>query len=581
MNLSKIFYGLATSIVFFILCLYFFHPIRIDIINSDLGRHLLLGQIIFNSGHVPLTNLLSYTNTNFPFINTHWLSEVIFYLWYTAFGFNGLQILSIVLIVSALSLLFFYTCKRFNILSGLLVALIYLQVLSERTEIRPELFSFLFLSIFLFILYHYREKYTRWIYLLIPIEFLWVNLHIYFAIGIVVLFIFLFEVLIKDRHSIKSKKNMTLLGVTLGAGLVTFINPNFINGAFYPLFVFNNYGLTVQENITFFAAVGLYKDPTFLYFEIANVLLWATILASAKKIQMIDVLLSICFTILGFMAIRNFPLFVFGTFIPAVTATSYVWKYISKKYIKTNVMIYESVLFIVIVLLLIPVMQANIDIHGVGFGVSDKSKDAISFITKNNLTGTIYNNFDIGNYLEYQLYPKQKVFVDNRPEAYPTEFFQDIYAPMQVNENLFNQQSNKYHFNILFIDHTDLSDNIEKQLYGLVRNKDWKLVFLNSTIAIFIKNTPQNHSFIQSHEITQNTPINNSKSMQNKTEVRQLSNFYRSVNWPKQQLALYIRYLDFDPTNCVVIRNIAYMLQQQNDPATSFYVSKFQTSCAQ
>src|SRR5205085_4230883 len=69
------------------------------------------------------------------------------------------------------------------------------------------------------------------------------------------------------------------------------------------------------------------------------------------------------------------------------------------------------------------------------FGLSfDPPPDrAVDFLLKNNLHGPIFNNLTLGNYLIYRLYPRQKVFVDGRPEAYPASFLQN-YQKM-VNEH--------------------------------------------------------------------------------------------------------------------------------------------------
>src|SRR3990167_2163720 len=42
--------------------------------DQDLGRHLKLGEIIIKTGNVPRINLFSYTNPDFPFINTRFQS---------------------------------------------------------------------------------------------------------------------------------------------------------------------------------------------------------------------------------------------------------------------------------------------------------------------------------------------------------------------------------------------------------------------------------------------------------------------------------------------------------------------------
>ena len=58
-----------------------------------------------------------------------------------------------------------------------------------------------------------------------------------------------------------------------------------------------------------------------------------------------------------------------------------------------------------------------------GVGFDEPQKRATDFVLKSKLKGNLFNNFDIGGYAIYRLFPTYKVFVDNRPEAYPVEFF--------------------------------------------------------------------------------------------------------------------------------------------------------------
>ena len=71
-------------------------------------------------------------------------------------------------------------------------------------------------------------------------------------------------------------------------------------------------------------------------------------------------------------------------------------------------------------------------------GLLPKINAAADFYKTNKIQGPIFNNYDIGGYLIFHLYP-EKIFVDNRPEAYPTSFFQDVYIPMQENNDIWKE----------------------------------------------------------------------------------------------------------------------------------------------
>ncbi|MDV7399240.1 hypothetical protein RZS08_47960, partial [Arthrospira platensis SPKY1] len=71
---------------------------------EDLGRHLVLGKIILEEGAVPRVNLLTYTWPDHPFVNHHWLSEVVLYAARRAVGLNGLIVLKALLLAGVLAL---------------------------------------------------------------------------------------------------------------------------------------------------------------------------------------------------------------------------------------------------------------------------------------------------------------------------------------------------------------------------------------------------------------------------------------------------------------------------------------------
>nr|HVZ58532.1 hypothetical protein [Patescibacteria group bacterium] len=305
---------------FLLLFVEFFH--HITAFDQDLGRHVLTGKIILQTLHVPTTNLFSYTYPAFPFINHHWGSEVVFYLVFHTTGSLGLFTLSLLIILAA----FFLQLRGTKSSPPIIIvplAIMYLRILSERTDIRPELFSFFFLSLIVTILYRNREHTTRLIYLLIPLELLWTNMHIYFPIGVLVTALFLIEEIILKRKNLRNRHTLTLGAVFLAMGGMTLINPHFLTGALYPFRVFQNYGYTIEENQSPFFLQSLgFATPTFPYLEVTIIILFLSLLFTIRKSRIIDWLLSLTFTLIALMAVRNFPLFVFTTFIACCTASS-------------------------------------------------------------------------------------------------------------------------------------------------------------------------------------------------------------------------------------------------------------------
>ncbi len=569
---------LLTLFIFFLLIAGFFHSI--SAITQDLGRHLLTGQIILQTHSVPKVNLFSYTYPNFSFINHHWFSEVIFYLTNDVVGFNGLLILTILTVTAAFAFVYFYALKKGNIFAVTIISILSLRVLFERTDVRPELFSFLFLSIFIVILYKYREHYTRWIFLLPFLELLWVNMHIYFPIGIAVIGLFLIDhfshVMLNSFQHLNhqeprsrnkfgmTKKGTILIAIFIVSTLATLLNPNGLEGALYPFRVFNNYGYTIEENQTvFFLWNYFHGKTTILYFFIASSLLFLSLLITIKKTRPVDWLLAIFFTYLAANAERNFPLFVFGTFIPFTNSLSIIFNTIRSQPTRTIVLTF--------ILLAILIWNINdvIQLRGFGFGVESGAKAGTDFFLTNNLKGPIFNNFDIGSYLEYRLYPKEKVFIDGRPEAYPASFIQNTYIPMQIDKHVFDTMTKKYTLNTIFFSYTDQTPWAITFLKQIVQDKTWTMVYLDDYVIIFVKNNNKNPD-------SKTQVVINENNMQS---LLRLAYFFNTVGWQNQEMSIYQQILTLNPNYCPALYNLYLILNQKNDPLAPVYTQRLQQTC--
>src|SRR5207253_2608348 len=123
---------------------------------GDLGRHLKLGQVVLQCLCVPQTNLFSYTNPDFPIVNHEWLGEVIFYLVSVIFGLNGLLIFKMILVIAAASLIYCVALKKGSLFWVTILSVPAISLFSMRFFVLPELFSYLFLAIFVFLIERYK-----------------------------------------------------------------------------------------------------------------------------------------------------------------------------------------------------------------------------------------------------------------------------------------------------------------------------------------------------------------------------------------------------------------------------------------
>lgn len=437
--------------------------------NQDLGRHLLTGKIISETRQVPDTNLFSYTYPDFPFMNMHWLWEVFVYQFSLRFDTAYLIPLQAIIMTGALILVLFTALKHSKSLWATALALvIFTPLLLERTELRPEVFSYLFTAIFVYVVFNPKSKL---LYLLPFIVIIWVNTHIYFFLGPALMLL-----------AVRSRKALLIFLLTC---LATLVNPNGFWGATYPLRVFENYGYTIVENQPPLFLETLIPYHTILYFKVAVVVLVGSFLL-AKRVSRLSLLL-LPFLVLPFTAVRSFP-FIYLIFLPvlAENLSRNRWaKIISEQWVLIAVI--TVTLWRSWRLIGGDYYQELNSQKRFGMAVVESGKGAADFIKTNNLSGPVFNNFDIGGYLDYKFFPGIRVFVDNRPGEYPAAFFKDIYIPAQESPEKFAELDKKYNFNLIIFAHTDQTPWAEKFLTDIIKNDRFKLVYLDDYAVIFSK----------------------------------------------------------------------------------------------
>lgn len=482
---------------------------KIDLTTSDIGRHLKNGQLLlqgFSKNFAILnTNFYSYTQTDFPTICHHWLSGIIFYIFYNLTGFLGLHTLFIILSFLAFWLFYRIAKKEVGIFTTLILSLIIIPLIAERTEIRPEVFSYLFSGIFINVLLDYRNNSSnsKWLYVLPFLEIIWVNLHIYFFVGIGLIGIFAIEALIYRKESFKK-----LFLILILVSLVTLLNPLFVTGSLAPITSIQNYGYRVLENqsIWFLENLKFIQNPNFLLFKITALILILSLLAALitnfKKVSIANVIMTLGFLVAGSLALRNFTIFgLFALILIAQNFNVINTEKFKNNFIYTNRNIIYIFLGFCIFLFILLYCQPKIFFKNSGLGLVEQNNNAAEFFKQNSLSGPIFNNYDIGGYLIFNLFPAQKVFVDNRPEAYSSDFFEKNYIPIQDDILKWKEAEKIYNFNTVFFSHKDATPWGQKFLVNLVTDEDWSVVYVDNFDIIFVKNNQKNQEIINKFKI--------------------------------------------------------------------------------
>ncbi len=166
---------------------YALNSLAATVADPDLWGFLAFGRLFWNSPSFPYEDVFSFTPTLKPWVYHEWLSGVIFYPIYQAFGAAGLQTLKYA--VGLTTIWFLYRTAVLRGAHPLAVGFIFLLVLpgfkGYYLPLRPQVFTFLFFAIFLYVLESTRLK-QRYIYLLWlpPLMLPWANLHGGFVAGL-------------------------------------------------------------------------------------------------------------------------------------------------------------------------------------------------------------------------------------------------------------------------------------------------------------------------------------------------------------------------------------------------------------
>jgi len=600
------------TLIFVLAGILFIH--NLTSINTDIGRHIKLGEVIWQTKEVPKINLFSYTAPDFPFINHHWLSEVIFYGVYS-FGSNWVNGLKLIIVFKAIILLgtyfiLFLSVRKHNIFAVVSSFVVSVFIFSARTEPRPEIFSYLIFAAYLLIIYRASPvrsslaevpQGTRalgtsetsngisWLWLLPILQLLWVNLHIYFIIGPIIYFFFLFEKYVFTRSCLYRQD----LVIGLAIILVNFVNPNFIDGALYPLRVFSNYGYSVAENSSLFFLAKYFgkwalQDKLFLVsvFILVGSFIFSFWENKAKiKTRIFDLMLFAATTVLSFKMQRNIPLYALS-----------LWPVMAKNLDdfsnleKLKRWFYACAIFVLVASIYLVISGRFYNwldsAKTFGLEVSSAAQDGTDFVKMNKIQGPVFNNFDIGSYLAWQLegvrYPVEKVpdpfrvFIDGRPEAYPAEFFDKIYKPMQRDEKVWQEMSEKYGINYIFFAHTDMTEWADEFLTRISKDKKWPMVFFNDAVVVFIKNTETNRSVIDKYQITEQNIVEKLSQVLDKLDKKDANAFinFGSVlyrfRWLNASAMVYEELITNQPDNPYGYQGAgyAYAYATMNNTAT-------------
>jgi hypothetical protein len=486
---------------------------KINLVTADLGRHIMNGEIMIHGAATDRqallhSNFYSYTEPGQEFVNHHWGSGPVFYLVYRFFGFSGVSALYVLLGLGAFYFFFDVGRRKGGIWITLALSFLVLPVVASRAEVRPEIFSYFFSAFYFWVITGFlgRRLSAKWLYFIPAVQIIWLNLHIGFVFGLIIIGTFLFARIITGFRQFEEdiKKLSIVFGLAVAA---SFVSPFGVAGFFYPIKIFANYGYRVVENqsIWFLERLGVSDSLGFPVFKvIAAALVFSfAALALGKKRRLIsasNLFFALGFGFLAANAIRHFP--IFGFF--ALPALAENFHRLDQWFLEKSWTFWRR--FLVLLLVLFAALglfygSELIKRSDTGWGIKPGILAGGEFFKTNGLTGPIFNNYDVGGYLIFSLFPKERVFVDNRPEAYPADFLEKTYIEASEQSSQFYELDKKYHFNSIFYYYRDYTPWGQKFIIDRITDPEWAPVFADRQIVILVRRNAQNLAVIKKYQI--------------------------------------------------------------------------------
>jgi hypothetical protein len=388
----------------------------VPFIDPDIWWHFRTGQWIFSHGQVPVTDPFSTYGMGKPWVAYSWLFEILVYALFTKLGLMGILVFTVSMsFLIALVLHGALRQARLPFIVEVFPMAAALGAMSSLLSPRPWLFSILFFTVELFILFHVRR--TGKIAPLValpPLFVLWANLHIQFIYGLAVLGLFLMEVLLSQLPSLEGDKAVSapsplgrLSFLLLACLLATLITPYHFRlytpileyvgqtGAFQV--VMELLPLSVRS-LTDWLVIGL-------------TIVAAFVLGWQRAWLPFPTLLLLMGTFLAFRARRDvwvlalaavFIISEFGGFVRSEPSFSFT---------KVRIICVIVVLTVAIYLIGLRRQISEQQLESVAerrFPVA-----AVKFINEKNFPGPLYNHFNWGGYLIWAL-PRLLVSMDGR-----------------------------------------------------------------------------------------------------------------------------------------------------------------------
>lgn len=514
--------------------------------TSDFGTHIALGRHIVQNLSINDPEFLNYTSLGIPNFNHEWGFQAILYLVYSLGGLYGVSILcwGVVFFI-------FLFLHRSMVIRGanpyiaIVAIFAFSGFLRIRIQPRPEIFTYLFIAITIYIFAEYFFGHRkRLIYLYPVLMLIWGNIHGSYLIGLVLGGAFFLDALLRAawRGEFQWDKLKGWVYPPVVAGILGLVvcglNPLGYDALLAPLHLLSRgegqSGVLMSiSELTPVKGTGLY-----VYFQGAVVFAALSLLLGlfVRRVYLLDLLLfAIAFkgawssaravSMMGLFLSPGISLHLTGFFEmlkDQISLKSTVQRHDlarnggrkkrkkgkkevagrerhakpSRKGLPWGSVAVLAVILVGVVSFGVVTLSFSFSQIQYGVGMTDHkfSFAAAEFLRNNPIEGNMFNFFDVGGFLDWQLYPRALTFIDGR--AINSTVFQEHQVVTGAMEG-WKEVLRRYGVTYIVTKTIDSSGMILPLIPALANDPDWSLVFADGLFVIFVRNEPNYQDYIR------------------------------------------------------------------------------------
>ena len=404
--------------------------------DADTGWHIRNGEQIMATHSFPRTDGFSYTRHGEPWYAWEWLYDLVVAAIHHVAGLNGVVLFTALVISLTFALLFHLLLRR----SGNLTAAVMLTLLAAAAAqvhmlARPHVLSWLFTLLWVEGLLRFAEGESSTLRWLPPLMLLWVNLHAGFVIGLLLLGVFAVEPAWK-RDGKRLRQLALVFSLCLFATLLTPYGYRLHVHVFQ--YLSNGF---LMNNIDEFRSPDFHQTVYFYFSAFLAMSLVGAVLGH-DRLTWTGLLLWLFSLHAGLYAARNIPIaaivmsLVLGPLISS--GLSNVSALHAAQAISNSMTLLENQFRGHGLVLLLMIASAGVVLNGgrmfsrqvihAHFSETVYPARAADFIAQNGIHDHLFSTDSWGAYLIYRLYPRTKVFFDDRHDFYGEAFVREYGA---------------------------------------------------------------------------------------------------------------------------------------------------------